>query len=58
VNQFAYYKSRRLILPTVVNTPNNPSGKVFTLGELEDIAGIAKEFNLMVMSDEVVREST
>jgi aspartate/methionine/tyrosine aminotransferase len=41
-----------------VNTPNNPSGKVFTLGELEDIAGIAKEFNLMVMSDEVVREST
>jgi len=39
----------------VLNTPHNPVGKVFTRRELEAIAGIAKEFNLLVMSDEVVR---
>jgi bifunctional pyridoxal-dependent enzyme with beta-cystathionase and maltose regulon repressor activities len=38
----------------VVNTPHNPVGKVFTKEELEKIADIAKEFNLMIMSDEVV----
>ena len=39
----------------VVNTPHNPIGKVFTLEELEKIASLAKEFNLLVMADEVVR---
>ena len=39
----------------VVNTPHNPVGKVFTRGELEKIAQIAEEHNLIVMSDEVVR---
>ena len=39
----------------VLNTPHNPVGKVFTRTEIEAIAEIAKEFNLMVMSDEVVR---
>lgn len=38
----------------VLNTPHNPVGKVFTREELEAIASIAKEFNLLVMSDEVV----
>lgn len=38
----------------IVNTPHNPVGKVFTLEELEKIAALAKEFNLLVMSDEVV----
>jgi kynurenine aminotransferase len=38
----------------VVNTPHNPVGKVFTLEELEKIAALAKEYNLLVMSDEVV----
>jgi kynurenine aminotransferase len=38
-----------------VNTPHNPCGKVFTKQELEEIADIAKEFNLIVLSDEVVR---
>ncbi|KAL5508006.1 BNA3 [Sanghuangporus vaninii] len=37
----------------IVNTPHNPVGKVFTREELEKIADIAKEFNLLVMSDEV-----
>ena len=39
----------------VLNTPHNPVGKVFTRNEIEKIADIAKEFNLLVMSDEVVR---
>ena len=39
----------------VLNTPHNPVGKVFTREELEAIANLAKEFNLLVMSDEVVR---
>ena len=39
----------------IVNTPHNPVGKVFTLDELEKIAGLAVEFNLLVMADEVVR---
>ena len=39
----------------VLNTPHNPVGKVFTRAEIEAIANIAKEFNLLVMSDEVVR---
>ena len=38
----------------IVNTPHNPVGKVFTREELEKIAALAKEFNLLVMSDEVV----
>jgi len=38
----------------IVNTPHNPVGKVFTRPELESIASIAEEFNLLVMADEVV----
>lgn len=38
----------------IVNTPHNPVGKVFTRKELETIAALAQEFNLIVMSDEVV----
>ena len=39
----------------LLNTPHNPVGKVFTRDELEKIAALAEEFNLMVVSDEVVR---
>ena len=50
--------SRRAITPKtkmiIVNTPHNPVGKVFTKSELESIAALAEEFNLLVMSDEVV----
>jgi kynurenine aminotransferase len=38
----------------IVNTPHNPVGKVFTMHELEGIAALAREFNLLVMADEVV----
>ena len=52
------FLSRRAITPRtkmiIVNTPHNPVGKVFTKQELEFIASIAEEFNLLVMADEVV----
>ncbi|KAF8812580.1 PLP-dependent transferase [Phlegmacium glaucopus] len=48
---------RRAITPRtkmiIINTPHNPVGKVFTKVELEAIAAIAEEFNLLVMADEV-----
>jgi len=37
----------------VVNTPGNPSGKVFTRAELEQIASLAREFDLYVITDEI-----
>jgi kynurenine aminotransferase len=49
---------RRAITPKtkmiIVNTPHNPVGKVFTQRELEGIAAVAEEHNLLVMADEVV----
>lgn len=51
-------QSSRAITPRtkmlIVNTPHNPVGKVFTRQELETIAALAEEFNLLVMADEVV----
>ncbi|KAG8218770.1 PLP-dependent transferase [Butyriboletus roseoflavus] len=48
---------RRAITPRakiiIINTPHNPVGKVFSREELEKIAAIAEEFNLLVISDEV-----
>lgn len=41
----------------IINTPHNPIGKVFSREELEKIAAIAEEFNLLVMADEVVCKS-
>lgn len=50
--------SRAAITPKtkviMVNTPHNPVGKVFTRKELEAIAALAEEFNLLIISDEVV----
>ncbi|KAF7313725.1 Aminotran-1-2 domain-containing protein [Mycena chlorophos] len=42
----------------IVNTPHNPVGKVFSRQELEGIAALAEEFNLLVMSDEVYETLT
>jgi aspartate/methionine/tyrosine aminotransferase len=36
-----------------INNPHNPLGKVWTRAELEGIAEIAREFDLIVVSDEV-----
>ncbi len=37
----------------VVNTPANPSGKVFTVAELEQIAAVAKHHDLFLFTDEI-----
>ncbi len=42
--------STKLIL---LNTPHNPTGKVFTRDELEFIAGVAIERDILVVTDEV-----
>ncbi len=42
-------RTRALLL----NTPANPSGKVFTLAELEQLAALALEHDLFVLTDEM-----
>jgi N-succinyldiaminopimelate aminotransferase len=37
----------------LLNTPHNPTGKVFTAAELQSIAAVAIEHDLVVISDEV-----
>ncbi len=37
----------------LLNTPHNPTGKVFTRVEMELIASLAKQHNLVVITDEV-----
>jgi len=37
----------------VVNTPHNPTGRVFTRTELECIAALCREFNVLAITDEV-----
>ncbi|MCP9469707.1 MAG: aminotransferase class I/II-fold pyridoxal phosphate-dependent enzyme [Nitrospira sp.] len=37
----------------VVNSPGNPSGKVWTRDELETVAAVAKQHDLFVFSDEI-----
>jgi aminotransferase len=37
----------------IVNTPANPSGKVFTVDELEIIAGFVERYDLFVFTDEI-----
>ena len=38
----------------VFNTPHNPVGKVFSVEEMKEIYDVAEEFNLIILSDEVV----
>lgn len=56
--QIDFDELRRAITPRtkmiVVNTPHNPVGKVFSQEELQKIADLAIEHDLIVMSDEVV----
>ena len=37
----------------IVNSPNNPTGKVFTREELEYIAGLCQEFDVLAITDEI-----
>jgi N-succinyldiaminopimelate aminotransferase len=46
----AFSQKTRLIL---VNTPHNPTGKVFTRGELEQVADLCERHDASVLSDEV-----
>ncbi len=40
----------------LVNTPHNPTGKVFSRGELELIAGLCLEFDAYAITDEIYEE--
>jgi aminotransferase len=42
----------------LVNTPNNPTGKVFTRSELETIARLSKERDIFCVTDEVYEYMT
>ncbi len=51
----AQYLSEFISSKTVaiyLNTPNNPSGKVLSRSQLDQVASVAKEYNLWVVSDE------
>jgi len=37
----------------ILNTPNNPTGKVFTRGELEFIASLCQEHDALAITDEI-----
>ncbi len=42
----------------IINTPNNPTGKVFTLGELTFIASLCQEFDALAITDEIYEHIT
>jgi aminotransferase len=37
----------------IVNTPNNPTGKVFSRAELEEIAGLCRRWDAIAVTDEI-----
>jgi aminotransferase len=37
----------------ILNSPNNPTGKVFTRAELEQIAALCQEFDVLAITDEI-----
>jgi N-succinyldiaminopimelate aminotransferase len=51
----AFNERTRLL---VLNTPNNPTGKVFTRDELEAIAALCREHDVLVLADEVYEHLT
>jgi len=46
----AFSKRTRAV---IINTPNNPTGKVFSRRELELIAGLCQEFDAFAITDEI-----
>jgi aspartate/methionine/tyrosine aminotransferase len=46
----AFHKHTKAI---IVNTPNNPTGKVFTRAELEMIRDLCVEFDVLAITDEI-----
>jgi N-succinyldiaminopimelate aminotransferase len=49
----AFGPATRLVL---LNTPHNPTGKVFTRAELEPIAALCRQWDCLLFSDEVYEE--
>lgn len=47
-------KTKMLVLPF----PNNPTGSIMTKDELEEIADIIRDTNIMILSDEIYAEMT
>jgi aspartate/methionine/tyrosine aminotransferase len=37
----------------IINTPNNPTGKVFTASELQEIAALCRKWDAIAISDEI-----
>ena len=37
----------------ILNSPNNPTGRVFTRGELEQIAALCREYDALAVTDEI-----
>ncbi|MCE9628145.1 MAG: aminotransferase class I/II-fold pyridoxal phosphate-dependent enzyme [Candidatus Eisenbacteria bacterium] len=50
VLEAAFNDKTRLI---VVNTPNNPTGKVFTRAEMEHIAALCRKWDVICVTDEI-----
>ncbi len=48
----AFANRPRLIL---INTPHNPTGRVFARAELEAIAALCQEFDVIAVTDEILR---
>jgi len=46
----AFHKHTKAV---IVNTPNNPTGKVFTRAELETIRDLCVEFDVLAITDEI-----
>jgi len=42
----------------ILNTPNNPTGKVFSREELEQIAALCQEFDALAITDEIYENIT
>jgi len=42
----------------IVNSPHNPTGKVFTIDELETIAALCREHDLLAVTDEIYEHIT
>jgi len=40
----------------IINSPNNPTGSVYSDSEMKDIADVCRENNIIIMSDEIYAE--
>jgi aspartate/methionine/tyrosine aminotransferase len=60
--RFDRYELRRAFSPRtkaiVINTPNNPTGKVFSREELTYIASLCQEFDALAITDEIYEHIT